>query len=161
LRRPELNDVAAATAPSISNPDPAVRKDKQPMPRRITKSAGPHPIDIAVGKRVRLRRLQLSMSQSELGEQLGIAFQQVQKYETGANRISCSKLTEIADALDSPITFFFSDDNEPGTEIKLADNVDPAHIKDGLRLITAFGQIDKMKRKKVVALAESMVLIDS
>ena len=131
------------------------------MPRRTTKSAGPHPVDIAVGKRVKLRRLQRAMSQSELAEQLGMAFQQVQKYETGANRISCSKLTEIADALDCPITFFFSDENEPGTEMKLADNLDPAHIKDGLRLITAFGLIEKTKRKKVVDLAESMVLIES
>ena len=131
------------------------------MPRRMTKFAGPHPLDIAVGKRVRLRRLQLSMSQSELAEQLGMTFQQVQKYETGANRISCSKLTEIADALDTPITFFFSDENEPGTDRKLADKLDPAHIKDGLRLITAFGLIEKTKRKKVVDLAESMVLIES
>ena len=52
-------------------------------------------------------------------------------------------------------------ENEPGTEMKLADNLDPAHIKDGLRLITAFGLIEKTKRKKVVDLAESMVLIES
>src|SRR5712671_6548057 len=130
---------------------------EQPMPRRMTKFAGPHPLDIAVGKRVRLRRLQLSMSQSELAEQLGVAFQQVQKYETGANRISCSKLTEMAKALDSPITFFFSDENEHHAEMNLADNLNPAYMKDGLRLITAFGQIEKKKRKKLLALIEGMV----
>jgi len=130
---------------------------EQPMPRRMTKFAGPHPLDIAVGKRVRLRRLQLSMSQSELAEQLGVAFQQVQKYETGANRISCSKLTEMAKALDSPITFFFSDENEHHTEMNLADKLDLAYMKDGLRLITAFGQIEKKKRKKLLALIEGMV----
>ena len=123
----------------------------------MTKFAGPHPLDIAVGKRVRMRRLQLSMSQSELAEQLGVAFQQVQKYETGANRISCSKLTEMAEALDCPITFFFSDENEHHTEMNLADNLNPAYMKDGLRLITAFGQIEKKKRKKLLALIEGMV----
>ena len=123
----------------------------------MTKFAGPHPLDIAVGKRVRLRRLQLSMSQSELAEQLGVAFQQVQKYETGANRISCSKLTEMAEALDCPITFFFSDENEHHTEMNLADNLNPAYMKDGLRLISAFGRIEKKKRKKLLALIEGMV----
>ena len=127
----------------------------------MTKSAGPHPLDIAVGKRVRLRRLQLSMSQSKLAQQIGVAFQQVQKYEKGTNRISCSKLSEMAEALDCPITFFFSDQNEHHTEMNLADKLDLAYMKDGLRLITAFGQIDEKKRRKVLALAESMVLIDS
>ena len=104
---------------------------EQPMPRRTTKSAGPHPLDIAVGKRVRLRRLQLSMSQSELAQQIGVAFQQVQKYETGANRISCSKLAEMADALDCPITFFFSDENEHHTEMNLADKARRSRARPG------------------------------
>ena len=129
------------------------------MPRRVTKSAGPHPVDIAVGKRVRLRRLQLSMSQTELAQQIGVTFQQVQKYEKGTNRISCSKLSEMAEALDCPITFFFFK-KDALTEIIVTQNWDPVHIKDGLRLITAFGKIEKTNRKKVVALTESMVLSD-
>src|SRR3977135_27558 len=112
------------------------------MPRNAT-SAGPHPIDIMVGKRVRLRRLQLSMSQTELAVKVGVTFQQVQKYEKGTNRISCSRLSEMAEALDVPITSFFSDENEPLTEMTVTENLDPGHMKDGLRLITAFGQIEK------------------
>ena len=116
----------------------------------------PHSIDVMVGKRVRLRRLQLSFSQTDLATKLGLTFQQVQKYEKGTNRISCSRLYEIAATLKVPITFFFSDENEVGTDMKVADNLDPAHIRDGLRLITAFGLIEKTKRKKVVAFAESL-----
>jgi len=112
------------------------------MPRRTTKSAGPDPVDIAVGKRVRLRRLQLEMSQTELADKLGVTFQQVQKYEKGTNRISCSRLSEMAEALDFPITSFFSDENEPLTEMTVTENLDPGHMKDGLRLLTAFGRIN-------------------
>ncbi len=59
----------------------------------------PHPIDVIVGKRIRLRRLQLSLSQTDLGQKLGVAFQQVQKYEKGTNRVSCSRLYEISKIL--------------------------------------------------------------
>src|SRR3954454_15357464 len=69
----------------------------------------PHDIDVMVGKRVRLRRLQLPISQTEFAQKLGLTIQQVQKYENGANRISCSRIYEIADVLDVPINFFFSD----------------------------------------------------
>lgn len=66
-----------------------------------------HPIDIMVGKKLRHRRWMLGMSQQGLGELIGVRFQQVQKYETGANRISASRLWEAARALDVPITYFF------------------------------------------------------
>jgi transcriptional regulator with XRE-family HTH domain len=85
-----------------------------------------------------------------------MTFQQVQKYETGANRISCSKLTEIAEALSSPIVFFFTGEREPRTEI--ADNLGQAPTEDGRRLVKAFGQMEKTQRKKVLALVESFVL---
>ena len=130
------------------------------MPKRTTKSVGPHPVDIMVGKRVRLRRFQLAMSQTELADKLGVTFQQVQKYEKGTNRISCSRLSAIAEALDFSITSFFSDENKPQTEMTVTENLDPGHMKDGLRLITAFGQIGKTKRKALLALVESMVPVD-
>jgi len=69
----------------------------------------PNPIDIHVGSRVRLRRTMMSMSQEKLGEQLGITFQQIQKYEKGANRIGASRLQEIASILQTPVSFFFED----------------------------------------------------
>jgi transcriptional regulator with XRE-family HTH domain len=69
----------------------------------------PNPIDIHVGSRVRLRRMMLSMSQEKLGEQLGITFQQIQKYEKGTNRIGASRLQHIARVLSVPVSFFFED----------------------------------------------------
>ena len=118
----------------------------------------PHPVDIMVGKRVRLRRLQLSLSQTELAQKLGLTFQQVQKYEKGTNRVSCSRLSEISEVLDVPITFFFSEKADSRTEVVVAEQLEPSQLKDGLRLITAFGQIGETHtRKKLLALVESMV----
>lgn len=69
----------------------------------------PNPIDVHVGRRLRLRRTLLGMSQERLGELLGLTFQQVQKYERGANRIGSSRLYELAQILDVPVSFFFDD----------------------------------------------------
>jgi transcriptional regulator with XRE-family HTH domain len=118
----------------------------------------PHPVDVMVGKRVRLRRLQLSLSQTELAQKLGLTFQQVQKYEKGTNRVSCSRLYEISEVLDVPITFFFSEKGETKAEVAVAEQLEPSQLKDGLRLITAFGQIGETHtRKRLLALVESMV----
>ena len=67
----------------------------------------PHTVDVHVGARIRLRRRLLGMSQERLADALGLTFQQVQKYERGANRVSASKLFEIARTLQTPIEFFF------------------------------------------------------
>jgi transcriptional regulator with XRE-family HTH domain len=69
----------------------------------------PNPIDVHVGKRLRLRRTLLGMSQERLGELLGLTFQQVQKYERGANRIGSSRLFELGQILNVPVSFFFDD----------------------------------------------------
>ena len=74
----------------------------------------PNPIDVHVGKRLRLRRTLLGMSQERLGELLGLTFQQVQKYERGVNRIGSSRLFELGQILDVPISFFFDDLPGPG-----------------------------------------------
>jgi transcriptional regulator with XRE-family HTH domain len=74
----------------------------------------PNPIDVHVGKRLRLRRTLLGMSQERLGELLGLTFQQVQKYERGANRIGSSRLFELGQILDVPVSFFFDDLAESG-----------------------------------------------
>src|SRR5690606_41392984 len=66
-----------------------------------------HPVDVHVGKRIRHRRWLLGMTQQQLAEQVGIKFQQIQKYETGANRVSASRLWDIADSLGVPVSFFF------------------------------------------------------
>src|SRR3954470_17706708 len=68
-----------------------------------------HPMDIHVGSRVRLRRTLCGLSQEKLGDAIGLTFQQVQKYERGANRISASRLFALSQALDVPVSFFFDD----------------------------------------------------
>ena len=73
------------------------------------KSAPFEPVDIHVGTRVKLRRKLLEMSQTKLGDAVGVSFQQIQKYERGANRIGASRLFEISQVLDVPISFFFDD----------------------------------------------------
>src|SRR5215203_2193098 len=118
----------------------------------------PHPVDIMVGKRVRLRRLQLSFSQTELAQKLGLTFQQVQKYEKGTNRVSCSRIYEISEVLDVPITFFFSGKLDTDADVGLAEHLEPNQLNDGLRLIRAFRKIGDIEtRKKLLALVESMV----
>lgn len=117
----------------------------------------PDPVDIHVGQRVRARRKMLSMSQTELGKQLGVTFQQVQKYERGTNRIGSSRLFRVSNALDVPVAFFFE-----GAETKLpgynpaADGVDDATYEkqETKELVEAYYKIaDPRIRKKVVGLA--------
>ncbi len=79
------------------------------MPRRTVAKHGPHPVDVHVGGRVRLRRTFLGMSQTDLGNALGLTFQQIQKYERGANRISASRLYQLSHVLDVPLSYFFDD----------------------------------------------------
>jgi transcriptional regulator with XRE-family HTH domain len=94
----------------------------------------PHPTDVHVGQRVREARLAKGMTQTDLGNALGISFQQVQKYEKGTNRVGSSRLWDICKVLDQPITFFFEGlsrggigDPEPALSsraIKLAKEID-------------------------------------
>ena len=69
----------------------------------------PNPIDVHVGNRVRMQRMLVGMSQEKLGEHLGLTFQQVQKYEKGSNRVSASKLYQMAQVLGVPVQFFYED----------------------------------------------------
>ncbi len=78
--------------------------------RRFGHGTGnPHPVDVRVGARVRLRRNQLGMTQTGLGDAIGLTFQQVQKYERGVNRIGAGRLCDLARVLDVPVNFFFED----------------------------------------------------
>ncbi len=94
----------------------ANRKSTAGVSRRAsrgrTPSGRPNPIDVHVGARVRLRRTLLGMSQEKLGEALGLTFQQVQKYERGANRIGASRLYDLARVLDVPVSYFYEDMDE-------------------------------------------------
>jgi transcriptional regulator with XRE-family HTH domain len=118
----------------------------------------PKSVDIVVGKRVRLRRVAIKMSQEELAKALGITFQQVQKYENGTNRISCSRLYDIARALKTPINYFFADfaHKTPGPD-HIFDEIPTGRIKDSAQLINAFLKIpDKRVRRKAIELLASM-----
>src|SRR4029453_3788062 len=86
------------------------------MAKRARKSSGrmaskgfPNPIDVHVGARIRLRRTLLGISQSVLAETIGLTFQQVQKYERGSNRVSSSRLVDLANALDVSVPYFFEE----------------------------------------------------
>src|SRR5947209_19234508 len=80
--------------------------------RRRQKSDKPNPVDVHVGSRVRLRRTLLGMSQEKLGDALGLTFQQVQKYERGANRVGASRLYDLARVLAVPVSYFFEEFGE-------------------------------------------------
>ena len=125
----------------------------------------PNPIDIHVGSRVRLRRMMLGMSQEKLGEQLGITFQQIQKYEKGTNRIGASRLQHIARVLSVPVSFFFEDApptpnmGAPGIEEPSSTNyvVDFLSSSEGIQLNKAFVRIkDAQQRRRVIDLVRSM-----
>jgi transcriptional regulator with XRE-family HTH domain len=90
----------------------AAARSQSPRRRGRPKTETPNPIDVRVGARLRLRRNMLGLSQEKLGEAIGLTFQQVQKYERGANRIGASRLHELSRVLDVPVTFFF-DDTDP------------------------------------------------
>jgi transcriptional regulator with XRE-family HTH domain len=124
-------------------------------------------IDIHVGRRVRMRRLMLAMSQSKLADALGLTFQQVQKYETGANRIGAGRLQHISQILDVPVPFFFegapAGSAGPTAEAP-ADAPSPAYVRDflatsdGLALVRAFMCIeDANLRRAIVRLVEEIV----
>src|SRR5262249_58573884 len=106
---------------------PRIMNSKSSDGRRSRrKSDKPNPIDVHVGSRVRLRRTLLGMSQEKLGEAIGLTFQQVQKYERGANRVGASRLFDLSRVLDVPVSFLFEDlpgfaGSEAGATGKRAD----------------------------------------
>ncbi len=116
----------------------------------------PHPVDVHVGKRIRHRRWLAGMTQQQLAENVGIKFQQIQKYETGANRVSASRLWDIADALDVSVSFFFEGlDQETEGEAKASGGA-PADIlgdKEALELIRSYYSIPENQRKRLFDLA--------
>src|SRR5689334_6705388 len=125
----------------------------------------PNPIDKHVGSRVRMRRMMLGMSQEKLGDALGLTFQQVQKYEKGANRIGASRLQQISHILQVPVSFFFDGaPNVPGhSSHDRSDAPSPAYVSDflatsdGLALTKAFMGIKNPKlRRRIVDLVEQI-----
>jgi transcriptional regulator with XRE-family HTH domain len=125
----------------------------------------PNPIDRHVGSRVRMQRMLAGISQEKLGEALGLTFQQVQKYEKGTNRISASRLQQIAKMLGVPVSFFF--EGAPTGEITatggFADAASTAYVADflstseGVQLSKAFVRIKNPRvRRRVIDLVEAL-----
>src|ERR1700733_6550924 len=109
--------------------------------------------DIELGKRIRLRRVEQRISQAELGDQLGVSFQQVQKYEKGVNRVGAARLQQIATALDVPVTFFYDGDSK-AREVESLLFLDSAF---SLRLLRAYSKIkDQTVQRQLVSLMESI-----
>ncbi|MBT5047077.1 MAG: helix-turn-helix domain-containing protein [Rhodospirillaceae bacterium] len=124
------------------------------------KTPGPHPVDIIVGKRVRGRRILMGLSQERLGDDLGVTFQQVQKYERGSNRISASRLYEISRVLEVPPSYFFEEIIESegldfaGVD---ADATDPMTKRETLELVRAYYKIiDPKIRQELCSLIRSL-----
>lgn len=110
-----------------------------------------HPVDAHVGKRIRHRRWMVGMTQQQLADKVGIKFQQIQKYETGMNRVSASRLWDIADALGVQIAFFFeglSDDVAAA-----AAQGDILADKEALELVRSYYAIPEAQRRRLFDLA--------
>src|SRR5450631_1419958 len=122
-----------------------------------------NPIDKYVGNRLRMRRLMLEMSQTDIADALGLTFQQVQKYEKGTNRIGASRLQHISQILKVPVSFFFEGaPNMPG-HAGMGEAPSPAYVNDflatsdGLSLTKSFIKIKSSKlRRRIVELVEQM-----
>jgi len=117
------------------------------------------PIDVEVGRRIRVQRMARGMSQTELGEKIGVTFQQIQKYEKGANRVGASRLTKIARVLGVSIGTFFGGsraDRGAGTETARLD-LEYLVVPGALRLLRAYGQIrEAVVRRTIVTFVEKV-----
>ena len=143
---------------------PAFRERHGNWTRTLTRKSF-HPIDTHVGERVRIRRKILSMSQTKLGDAIGLTFQQIQKYERGANRVGASRLFELSEVLDVPVSYFFDDlpeESAPASgarglgEPKSMPN-DPLREPISLELVRAYAKIENaVTRKSLFNLAKAL-----
>jgi transcriptional regulator with XRE-family HTH domain len=119
----------------------------------------PHSVDVHVGKTIRIQRLLRKVSQTELGDRVGVTFQQIQKYEKGSNRVSASMLVEIAGALSVDVRTFFDDLTAPAANAN--DNPAPSEefviSREGVQLNAAFFSIkNEQLRKKILKLVQAI-----
>jgi transcriptional regulator with XRE-family HTH domain len=124
----------------------------------------PNPVDKYVGSRVRMRRIMLGMSQEKLGEALGLTFQQIQKYEKGTNRVGASRIQQISEILQVPVSFLFEGGpTGMASPDGFSEGTSPSYISDflatseGLALTRAFTRIaDTKLRRSIVDLVEQI-----
>ena len=131
---------------------------------KTVRKRAPNPVDQHVGRRVRMRRMMLAMSQTNLGNALGLTFQQVQKYEKGTNRIGASRLQHLSHILQVPVAFFFEGaPSVPGTPQATETAPAPAYVtdflatSDGIRLAKAFMRIENTGlQRRIVGLVQEI-----
>ena len=140
--------------------------DPEPMIKTVRKKA-PNPVDQHVGSRVRMRRMMLAMSQTNLGNALGLTFQQVQKYEKGTNRIGASRLQQISRTLQVPVAFLFEGaPSVPGTPQATEMAPSLAYVtaflatSDGFALTKAFMRIKNTKLKQRIVELVKEIAVD-
>ena len=123
--------------------------------KKIVNKRGATKGDGIIGQRIRIRRIELNISQSDLAEKLGVSFQQVQKYEKGVNRVGADRLQLISSVLQVPITFFYGDgEGAKGAEV---ESLVFSDTKFSLRLMRAYVAIDdKTTQRHLVELMESI-----
>lgn len=114
-----------------------------------------HPVDTHVGKRIRHRRWLVGMTQQQLASKVGIKFQQIQKYETGANRVSASRLFDIAAALGTPVTYYF-EEMDSGTPSDQMGEPSPDLLtsKEAMTLVKTYYSIPETHRRRLFDLAK-------
>ena len=113
-----------------------------------------HPVDVHVGKRIRHRRWMAGTTQQQLAEKVGIKFQQIQKYETGMNRVSASRLWDIAHALDVPVAFFFDglgDGSAAEPQTSMPNDI--LSDREALELLRSYYAIPENQRRRLFDLA--------
>ena len=131
------------------------RKKKKPQEAYGWATGTPHPVDVHVGQRLRLRRKLAGLSQTELGEKIGVTFQQLQKYESGANRTSASRLFDLSRVLDVPVSYFFDEMTENvsdagKTEAALTDEPNLMAKRETLELARAYTRIADPKLRQLL-----------
>ncbi len=119
---------------------------------------GKHPVDLHVGGRLRHRRWMIGMTQQQLANAVGIKFQQIQKYESGANRVSASRLWDLSQALDVPVAFFFEglESKRAGDETGNTLPPDLLANKETLELIRTYYALDEAPRRRLLDLAKAI-----
>lgn len=122
----------------------------------------PHPTDLYVGTRIRFRRRTLKVSQEKLAERLGLTFQQIQKYERGANRVSASKLQEIANSLDTTVGYFFEGlPSSNGDDEKKQDGAEALTrflaSAENLELVNILAELSPPVRRHLLAIARALL----
>lgn len=145
---------------TMATTNPAIQNARQPVGSKHVRARRADHRDAEVGRRVRARRLECRLSQTELADRIGVTFQQVQKYEKGVNRIGAGRLQRITEALEVPVSFFFKDGTVAKDKAGQQFGASQLHListSGAARLLTAYHKIKSRKQRQlVVELAEEL-----